>query len=231
MTTPSDSFPVGVDRLTLTIYGADASVEILRTVDELYAEIHAATPYYEGTAEVEDFASGWSQRMTQPTFGSWWHDGPTNLSGSPLSPAFLLHTHLTAGLSEQRITQFVGQSQPFPSGPVYDLMIRPLVCPANCNEEVERPRRGLRQETMVVGLPGAGVILKLLDNPVDHGSRQACYAPSATAARMVRAVCEDSGAVLPVCAWVDGEYGISGVYLGVPPSWGARGCAGWWKLR
>ncbi|MDQ2788390.1 MAG: malate dehydrogenase [Pseudonocardiales bacterium] len=43
----------------------------------------------------------------------------------------------------------------------------------------------------------------------------AYYAPSAAAARMVRAVHEDSGAVLPVCAWVDGEYGISGVYLGM----------------
>ena len=43
----------------------------------------------------------------------------------------------------------------------------------------------------------------------------AYYAPSAAAARMARAVAEDSGAVLPVCAWVDGEYGISGVYLGV----------------
>ncbi|MGH4015069.1 MAG: malate dehydrogenase [Pseudonocardiaceae bacterium] len=43
----------------------------------------------------------------------------------------------------------------------------------------------------------------------------AYYAPSAAAARMVRAVHEDSGAVLPVCAWVDGEYGISSVYLGV----------------
>ena len=41
----------------------------------------------------------------------------------------------------------------------------------------------------------------------------AYYAPSAAAARMARAVAEDSGAVLPVCAWVDGEYGISGVYL------------------
>jgi malate dehydrogenase len=43
----------------------------------------------------------------------------------------------------------------------------------------------------------------------------AFYAPSAAAARMARAVVEDSGEVWPVCAWVDGEYGISGVYLGV----------------
>ncbi|HEX2361726.1 MAG TPA: malate dehydrogenase [Jiangellaceae bacterium] len=51
----------------------------------------------------------------------------------------------------------------------------------------------------------------------------AYYAPSAAAARMTRAVIEDSGAVLPVCAWVDGEYGISGVYLGVEAEIGREG--------
>jgi malate dehydrogenase len=51
----------------------------------------------------------------------------------------------------------------------------------------------------------------------------AYYAPSAAAARMVRAVAEDSGTVLPVCAWVEGEYGISGVYLGVEAEIGAGG--------
>jgi malate dehydrogenase len=51
----------------------------------------------------------------------------------------------------------------------------------------------------------------------------AYYAPSAAAARMARAVIEDSGAVLPVCAWVDGEYGISGVYLGVEAQIGKEG--------
>jgi malate dehydrogenase len=51
----------------------------------------------------------------------------------------------------------------------------------------------------------------------------AYYAPSAAAARMARAVIEDSGAVLPVCAWVDGEYGISGVYLGVEAEIGRDG--------
>ena len=51
----------------------------------------------------------------------------------------------------------------------------------------------------------------------------AYYAPSAAAARMAKAVAEDSGVVLPVCAWVDGEYGISGVYLGVEAEIGAQG--------
>ncbi|MFF5053833.1 malate dehydrogenase [Micromonospora sp. NPDC000663] len=51
----------------------------------------------------------------------------------------------------------------------------------------------------------------------------AYYAPSAAAARMAKAVAEDSGEVMPVCAWVDGEYGISGVYLGVEAQIGAEG--------
>jgi len=51
----------------------------------------------------------------------------------------------------------------------------------------------------------------------------AYYAPSAAAARMARAVAEDAGAVMPVCAWMDGEYGISGVYLGVEAELGATG--------
>jgi malate dehydrogenase len=51
----------------------------------------------------------------------------------------------------------------------------------------------------------------------------AYYAPSSAAARMAKAVMEDSGAVMPVCAWVDGEYGISGVYLGVEAKVGKNG--------
>jgi malate dehydrogenase len=51
----------------------------------------------------------------------------------------------------------------------------------------------------------------------------AYYAPSAAAARMAKAVIEDSGAVMPVCAWVDGEYGIEGVYLGVEAEIGRAG--------
>jgi len=46
---------------------------------------------------------------------------------------------------------------------------------------------------------------------------------AAAAARMARAVIEDSGAVMPVCAWVDGQYGISGVYLGVEAELGKDG--------
>lgn len=64
---------------------------------------------------------------------------------------------------------------------------------------------------------GGGEIVSLLKT----GS--AYYAPSAAAARMARAVAEDSGEVMPVCTWVDGEYGIHGVYLGVEAEIGAVG--------
>ena len=40
---------------------------------------------------------------------------------------------------------------------------------------------------------------------------------------MAKAVKEDSGLVMPVCAWVDGEYGINGVYLGVEAEIGKSG--------
>jgi len=64
---------------------------------------------------------------------------------------------------------------------------------------------------------GGGEIVALLKT----GS--AYYAPSAAAARMARAVAEDAGTVMPVCAWVTGEYGISDVYLGVEAEVGAGG--------
>jgi len=51
----------------------------------------------------------------------------------------------------------------------------------------------------------------------------AYYAPSSAAARMAEAVARDSGAQMPVCAWVTGQYGISDVYLGVPVKLGRAG--------
>jgi malate dehydrogenase len=51
----------------------------------------------------------------------------------------------------------------------------------------------------------------------------AYYAPSSAAAAMVKAVVSDTGEVMPVCAWLDGEYGIKDVYLGVPARIGRGG--------
>jgi malate dehydrogenase len=51
----------------------------------------------------------------------------------------------------------------------------------------------------------------------------AYFAPAAAAENMVRAVAENTHEVQPVSAWVDGAYGIEGVYLGVPAVLGGNG--------
>ncbi|MGH3849393.1 MAG: malate dehydrogenase [Pseudonocardiaceae bacterium] len=51
----------------------------------------------------------------------------------------------------------------------------------------------------------------------------AYFAPAAAAEAMVRAVALDTSEVLPVSAWVDGPYGIGGVYVGVPVRLGRAG--------
>jgi malate dehydrogenase len=54
-------------------------------------------------------------------------------------------------------------------------------------------------------------------------SGSAYYAPSSAAATMAAAVLGDTGEVMPVCAWVTGQYGIDAVYLGVPARLGRGG--------
>jgi malate dehydrogenase len=51
----------------------------------------------------------------------------------------------------------------------------------------------------------------------------AYYAPAVAAEVMVRAVVTGDSEVLPVSTWVEGQYGISGVYLGVPARLGPQG--------
>ena len=51
----------------------------------------------------------------------------------------------------------------------------------------------------------------------------AYYAPSSAAAKMVEAVVKNTGEQMPVCAWVNGQYGIDGVFLGVPAKIGSAG--------
>ncbi len=51
----------------------------------------------------------------------------------------------------------------------------------------------------------------------------AFYAPSAAGAQMVEAILLDKKRILPCAAYLDGEYGIKGLYVGVPVKLGARG--------
>ena len=51
----------------------------------------------------------------------------------------------------------------------------------------------------------------------------AWYAPGAAAAQMVEAIVKDQKRVFPVCAWLEGEYNIKDLYLGVPVKLGKNG--------
>jgi malate dehydrogenase len=51
----------------------------------------------------------------------------------------------------------------------------------------------------------------------------AWYAPGAAVAQMVEAVVLDQKRVLPCTAHLEGEYGIDGLYMGVPVKLGASG--------
>ena len=53
----------------------------------------------------------------------------------------------------------------------------------------------------------------------------AFYAPAASVVAMVRAILGESGDILPVCAFLDGEYGVSDMYMSVPARLGRTGVA------
>jgi len=83
------------------------------------------------------------------------------------------------------------------------------------------PLRGLVSEERIQAMvertaKGGGELVKLLGT-------SAWYAPGAAAAQMVDAVMLDERRVLPCTAYLEGEYGIDGLYMGVPVKLGAGG--------
>lgn len=51
----------------------------------------------------------------------------------------------------------------------------------------------------------------------------AWYAPGAAAAQMVEAIAKNENRIYPCCVWLQGEYGLKDVYLGVPVKLGKNG--------
>lgn len=51
----------------------------------------------------------------------------------------------------------------------------------------------------------------------------AYFAPASSAAVMVKSIVNNSDEIFPVCAWLEGQYGIDDVYLGVPAKLGKNG--------
>jgi malate dehydrogenase len=48
---------------------------------------------------------------------------------------------------------------------------------------------------------------------------------------MVEAVLKDKHLVLPCCCYLEGEFGIKGLYVGVPAQLGARGVEKIWEIK
>jgi len=59
----------------------------------------------------------------------------------------------------------------------------------------------------------------------------AYYAPSASTAEMVEAVLKDKHKILPSCCYLEGEFGIKGLYVGVPAQLGAKGVEKIWEIK
>ena len=88
-----------------------------------------------------------------------------------------------------------------------------LIEPAKLDAIVERTKNG-----------GAEIVRHL-----KTGS--AYYAPSASAVEMAESILKDKKKVLPCCTLLEGEYGINGIYVGVPCKLGAKGVEKIYELK
>jgi malate dehydrogenase len=94
----------------------------------------------------------------------------------------------------------------------------------------------LPRYSTVAGIPitelmDAATIDRLVKRTRDGGAEivkylktgSAYYAPSAAATEMAEAILKDKKKILPCAAYLDGEYGIKGLYVGVPVKLGSKG--------
>jgi len=87
---------------------------------------------------------------------------------------------------------------------VAGIPVTELIAPDKLNAIIERTK------------VGGGELVKLMGT-------SAWYAPGAAAAQMAEAIVRDQRRIFPVCIHLDGEYGISDCYLGVPVVLGKNG--------
>jgi malate dehydrogenase len=94
----------------------------------------------------------------------------------------------------------------------------------------------LTRYSTVAGIPitelmDGATLEKLVQRTRDGGAEivkylktgSAYYAPSAAVTEMVEAILKDKKKILPCAAYLQGEYGINGLYVGVPVKLGAKG--------
>jgi len=94
----------------------------------------------------------------------------------------------------------------------------------------------LARYSTVAGIPitellDAATVEKLIQRTRDGGAEivkhfktgSAYYAPSAAVTEMVEAILKDKKKIMPCAAYFEGEYGIKGLYVGVPVKLGTKG--------
>lgn len=129
-------------------------------------------------------------------------------------------------LDSARFAYFIAQAT---GAPVTD--IDAVVLGAHGDTMVPLTRHStVRGIPLAEALPAAAVA-EVVSRTINGGaevvsllkSGSAFYAPGASVAAMVAEILGDTGAVMPACALVDGEYGLSGLHIGVPVELGCEG--------
>ena len=129
-------------------------------------------------------------------------------------------------LDSARLSAFVAEELK-----VSPLVVEAMTLGSHGEQMVPLPGQVLVDGKPLAELVEPAVLERLYQRTRDAGAEivgllkkgSAYYAPSSAAARMVNAVVADTKEVLPVCAWVTGQYGIDGTYVGVPARLGRGG--------
>jgi malate dehydrogenase len=103
-------------------------------------------------------------------------------------------------------------------------VVRAMTLGSHGESMVPLPRLATVDGTPLSDLVDGATLERLFARTRDAGAEivallkkgSAFYAPSAAVTSMVEAIAHDTEELLPVCAWCTGEYGIEGVYVGVP---------------
>jgi malate dehydrogenase len=143
-------------------------------------------------------------------------------------------THLAADVSGFPKTRVIGMAGVLDSARLRyfiaeELGVSPLVVEAmtlgsHGESMVPLPRHATVEGKPLAELVDEETLERLYARTRDAGAEivallnkgSAYYAPSASIVNMIEAIAGDGGVPLPVCAWCSGEYGIDGVYVGVP---------------
>jgi malate dehydrogenase len=117
--------------------------------------------------------------------------------------------------------------------------IKAMVLGGHGDTMVPLPRFTTVSGVPITELMPESTISRLVDRTINGGAEivnllktgSAFYAPSAAVMNMVEAVIKDTKRILPVCAYLSGEYGKKDIYLGVPVKIGKKGIEGILELE